>query len=164
ATLYTADEETICDPNSLRDWLVARGITISFIPTPMAERLLTLPWPSETSLRTMLTGADTLHFYPPASLPFRLVNNYGPTECTVVTTSGPVAPDRRPDRLPPIGRPIANTQLYVLSDSLAQVPPGAPGELYIGGVGLARGYRNAPDLTAEKFIPNPFSAETGARL
>jgi len=164
ATLYTADEDTVCDPNSLRDWLLARGITISFIPTPMAERLLRLPWPSETALRTMLTGADTLHYYPPASLPFRLINNYGPTECTVVTTSGLVPPNGSTDRLPPIGLPIDKMRVFILDESGKPVPTGTPGELYIGGVGLARGYRNRTELTADRFVPNPLNGKAGERL
>jgi amino acid adenylation domain-containing protein len=164
ASLYTVDEDTVGNPESLRDWLVAQRITISFIPTPMAERLLMLPWPAKTALRTMLTGADTLHYYPPAGLPFQLINNYGPTECTVVTTSGPVHPDGTTDRLPPIGRAIDNMQVFILDESGKPVPTGAPGELYIGGVGLARGYRNRPELTAARFVPNPFGTEPGERL
>jgi acyl carrier protein len=65
--------------------------------------------------------------------------------------------------LPPIGRPIANTKVYLLDEDLAEVPAGTPGEMYIGGVGVARGYRNQPDLTAQRFIPNPFDA-AGGRL
>ena len=69
ASLHMPDDEMVSDPESLRDWLVAQGITISFIPTPMAERLLTLPWPSGIALRTMLTGADTLHVLPAGRTP-----------------------------------------------------------------------------------------------
>jgi len=164
ASLHVPEQTCLNDPESLRDWLVAQRITISFVPTPLAERLMVLNWPEKTALRIMLTGGDTLHLFPAPSLPFRLVNNYGPTECTVVTTSGVIFPYKYPDRLPPIGRAIANTQLYVLNRSLEEVPIGTPGELHVGGTGLARGYRNRPDLTAKKFIPNPFSAEPGARL
>jgi amino acid adenylation domain-containing protein len=164
ASLHTADDETVSNPESLRDWLVAQRITMSFIPTPMAEHLLTLPWPSGTVLRTMLIGGDTLHSYPPVGLPFLLVNNYGPTECTVVATSGPVHSNNSTRQLPPIGCPIANTQIYILDESGKQVPMGTAGELHIGGIGLARGYRNRPDLTGERFIPNSFGANRGERL
>jgi amino acid adenylation domain-containing protein len=164
ASLYFAEEETVSDPQLLRDWLVAQGITIAFIPTPLAEHLLTLPWPPETALRTMLTGADTLHVYPPAGLPFLLVNNYGPTECTVVATSGPVHSNASTDQLPPIGRPIANTEIHILDESGDQVLTGTAGELHIGGIGVARGYRNRPQLTAQRFIPNRFNDKLGERL
>jgi amino acid adenylation domain-containing protein len=164
ASLYFAEDETVSDPQLLRDWLVAQRITIAFIPTPLAERLLTLPWPSETALRTMLTGADTLHVYPPAGLPFLLVNNYGPTECTVVVTSGPVRSNASTDQLPPIGSAIANTEVYILDEAGNQVPTQTAGELYIGGIGVARGYRHRPQLTAQRFIPNPFGARPDERL
>lgn len=164
ASLYMVDEETVSDPESLRDRLVAQSITISFIPTPMAERLLMLPWPTETKLRLMLTGADTLHYYPPAGLPFQLINNYGPTECTVVTTSGSVHPNGTTNHLPSIGRPIDKMQVYILDESGKQVPAGTPGELYIGGAGVARGYRNRPELTAARFVPNPFGTQPEERL
>ena len=164
ASLYFAEDETVSDPESLRDWLVAQRITISFIPTPIAEHLLKLPWPSETALRTMLTGADTLHGYLPVGLPFLLVNNYGPTECTVVATSGPVHSNDSTHELPPIGCPIVNTQVYILDESGKQVPMETAGELHIGGMGVARGYRNRPELTAQRFIPNPFGAKPGERL
>jgi amino acid adenylation domain-containing protein len=164
ASLHAPDDETVSDPKSLRDWLVAQRITISFIPTPIAELLLTLPWPSGTALRTMLTGADTLHGYPPVGLPFLLVNNYGPTECTVVATSGAVPSNGSTRQLPPIGCAIANTQVYILDESGKQVPMETAGELHIGGLGVARGYRNRPELTAKKFIPNPFGAKPDERL
>jgi amino acid adenylation domain-containing protein len=164
ASVHFAEDEAVSDPQLLRDWLVAQRITSAFIPTPLAEYLLALPWPSETALRTMLTGADTLHVYPPVGLPFLLVNNYGPTECTVVATSGAVHPNSSTDHLPPIGRAIANTEVYILNEAGNQVPAETTGELHIGGIGVARGYRNRPELTAQKFIPNPFGVRPDERL
>jgi amino acid adenylation domain-containing protein len=164
ATVHLAPEFVRQSPESLRDWLVASRITISFVPSPLAERMLVLEWPPETALRLLLTGGDTLHHYPPVDLPFDLVNNYGPSECTVVATSGIIRGDARPASEPPIGRAITNTQIYILDQHLKQVPAGEVGEMYIGGVGLARGYLNRPDLTAERFVPNPFSPVPGNRL
>ncbi len=164
ASLHVPNDNTRTDPERFRDWFVENAITIAFAPTPMAERLIQLEWPTNTSLRVLLTGADTLRHHPRPGLPFSLVNNYGPTECTVVTTSGLVTADGTPDRLPSIGRPIFNMQVYILDKDLRQLPPGSPGELYIGGMGLARGYRNRPDLSAESFIPNPFNDQPNSRL
>jgi amino acid adenylation domain-containing protein len=164
ASVYLPDEDTHVSPPVLRDWLLKYGITITFLPTALAERVMALDWPSTTSLRLLLTGADTLHRYPSLTLPFKLVNNYGPTEATVVATYGYVPPTEHPHGPPSIGRPIANTQIYILDEHLHRVPIGEPGELHIGGVGLARGYINRPELTNEKFIPHPFSSEPGARL
>jgi len=164
ASLQLPAEEKLNDPDALRDWLVEQEITISFVSTPMAERLIALRWPDKTALRLMLTGADTLHTYPPDDLPFLFVNNYGPTECTVVATSGLVSPQKQGEGLPPIGRPISNTQVYVLDESLRPAAEGAQGELHIGGIGVARGYRNRPELTAQKFVQNPFSTQLGERL
>jgi amino acid adenylation domain-containing protein len=164
ATLHMPSNATRVSPRALRDWMISNGITISFVPTPIAQRLLLLDWPAETPLRFLLTGADTLQQYPRAGLPFTLVNNYGPTECTVISTSCAVTHRDRPSALPPIGRPIANTQVFVLDENLQQVPQGSVGELHIGGANVGRGYLNNPQLTREKFIPNPFSSERGSRL
>jgi amino acid adenylation domain-containing protein len=164
ASLHLADECTRVSPERLRDWLLAEAISITFLPTALAERVMTLPWPRETPLRLLLTGAETLHRFPASDLPFRLVNNYGPTECTVVATSGFVSPDPGRKTLPTIGRPIANTEIYILDEKLQEVPAGTTGELHIGGAGVARGYRNQPELTSEKFIPNPFNGSGSGRL
>ena len=164
ASVHLVDEVTRSSAELLRDWLLTKKITISFVPTPLAERLLTLEWPSHAPLRILLTGGDALHHYPPANLPFELINNYGPTECTVVATSSPVLPGSHLDLLPAIGRAIDNTNIYLLDDRLDPVQPGLSGEIHIGGAGLARGYHNRPDLTAEKFIPDPFSSQPGSRM
>lgn len=164
ASIHIPDEMTRQDPEALRDWLVAREATISFVPTPMAEQLISLPWPKSMRLRTLLTGGDTLHVRPRPLLPFRVVNNYGPTECAVVATSGPVAASDDAGELPSIGRPIANVTIHILDETLQPVAAGEAGEICIGGAGVARGYRNQAELTREKFVPDPFSRNAGARL
>lgn len=166
ASVHLVEEGTRTSAELLREWLVSRRITIGFVPTPLAERLLTASadWPADTSLRILLTGGDTLHHYPPAGLPFQLVNNYGPTECTVVATSAPVHPSDGSSTLPPIGRPITGSRIRLLDERLQPVTAGEQGQLCIGGAGLARGYRHRPDLTAERFIPDRFADAPGARL
>jgi amino acid adenylation domain-containing protein len=164
ASVHIPSEEIRIVPMRLCDWLVAQSITISFLPTPLAEAVMALEWPPTTALRLLLTGGDTLRHYPPDSLPFVVINNYGPTENTVVATSGRVLPSPHRKALPSIGQPIANAQVYVLDEHLQQVPIGETGELYIAGAGLARGYLHRPELTAERFIHNPFSSDPAARL
>ncbi len=97
----------------------------------------------------------------------RLLNVYGPTETTITATAFEFSPglcENRTFQKIPIGRPLANREIYILDNYGNPVPVGVPGELHIGGVSLARGYLNRPELTAEKFVPNPFSEEPGARL
>lgn len=163
ACLYIADDITRLAPSKLVAWLVAQRITVCFLPTPLAEAVLDEPWPAETALRYLATGGDALHRQPPATLPFTLVNNYGPTENTVAATWTPVESGDS-GQTPSIGQPLANVQVYIVDQHLNPLPVGVPGELYIAGDGLARGYLNRPEITAERFIPNPFSAQPGARL
>ena len=164
ASLHVTDDATRSDPLALRDWLLKERITIAFVPTPLAERMLALEWPRETELRMLLIGGDTLHSYPPITLPFMLVNNYGPTECTVVATSGVVSPLGHPYLRPTIGRPISNVEVFILDERLQRVPVGVPGEVYIGGAAVGRGYLNSPQLTATKFMANPFGDKPNGRL
>ena len=164
ASVHLPGERMCGDAEALRDWLRAERITITFLPTPMAERIMALAWPTPTALRILLTGGETLHRYPPPGLPFAVANNYGPTECTVVASSGIVPASDNANGRPSIGRPIANTQIYILDEHLKQVQAGVVGELHIGGKGLARGYLNHPELSDERFIPNPFSSVPGSRL
>ncbi|HVR98942.1 MAG TPA: amino acid adenylation domain-containing protein [Thermoanaerobaculia bacterium] len=163
AALELPREEVRSSPEDLRHWLVERQVTISFVPTAMAELLLRLEWPRRTALATLLTGGDKLRVRPGSGLPFAVVNNYGPTENAVVTASGVVEPGMAVERPPALGRPLANVEAYLLGPELAPVPIGAGGELCAGGRSLARGYLGRPDLTAERFIPDPFGAP-GARL
>ena len=164
ASVHFPNSDTRGSANNLRDWLVQQRITVSFVPTAMAESLIGLDWSTETSLRFLLTGADVLHRYPSDKLPFVLINNYGPTECTVVATSGAVLPQQASDERPTIGRPIDNVQIHILDESGEPVPAGELGELYIGGSGLARGYLNRPEQNAECFVANRFSELPGERL
>jgi amino acid adenylation domain-containing protein len=167
ASLHLVDDETRGNPARLKEWLLSQQITISFLPTPLAAEVLALEWPAKVALRKLLTGGDKLHHYPPPCLPFEVWNNYGPTENTVVATYCLVPPDKQTVAAPPIGRPIANTQVYILDAHLQPVPVGVPGELYIGGASLARGYLNQPALTEEKFIRLQLevhnTAQVGAR-
>jgi len=137
---------------------------LSFGPTAVAECMVNLAWPPQTALRVLLTGADTLRRYPRPGTPFVLVNNYGPTECTVVATSGEIGPHVGSDVLPSIGRPVENVEIHIVDEELNPVPDGAPGELLIGGAGVGRGYLNLPELTAQKFIADPFGGTAGARF
>lgn len=151
ASLHIADDTTRRSPEALRDWLVAQKITIGFVPTVMAEQLFRTDWPADTALRLLLTGGDRLSRRPPVELPFAVVNNYGPTECTVVATSGIVLPESN-GTAPSIGRAIANATALVLDEALRPVPLGEPGELCISGPLVARGYRNLSELTARRFV------------
>jgi amino acid adenylation domain-containing protein len=164
ASLHFPDARVTRTARSLRDWLHDEYITIAFTPTALAEQLIALDWPCTTALRTLLTGGDVLRHYPPAGLPFTLVNNYGPTEATVVTTSGPVPPRSNWLDFPPMGQPIDNVRVAILNESMEPVRNGQTGELYIGGAGLARGYVNQPELTARKFVADPWSGDPQARL
>lgn len=152
ASVHFADELTRRSPQALRDWLVAQNITIAFVPTVLAEQLLHADWPAETSLKTLLTGADVLHRRPGAGLPFAVVNNYGPSECTVVATSGIVQPSADIAGPPSIGRPITGATILILDENLRPVEPGEAGELCIAGALVGRGYRNQPELTASRFV------------
>lgn len=164
ASMHLPEESIRSAPEPLRDWLVEQKITISFASTPLAERLIALTWPADVALRFLLTGADTLHQFPSPQLPFKLVNNYGPTECTVVASSGIVPVEKDPVGLPSIGRAIDNTEIYILDENLKPVAEGAAGEVFVAGLGVARGYLNHPEMTAERFLPNPFDATPDSRM
>ncbi|HEX8354146.1 MAG TPA: amino acid adenylation domain-containing protein, partial [Pyrinomonadaceae bacterium] len=175
ASVYIADEETVLSPARLWEWLGSNRITHCFLPTALAESLLPLAEtaaasaeahdrPHDHALRYLFAGGDKLHRHPACELPFRLVNLYGPTENTVVSTSAAVGRAPHADAQPPIGHPIANTRVYILDEKLRPVPVGVPGELYVAGAGLARGYVNQPGLTAERFIPDPFVGREGLKV
>ena len=108
--------------------------------------------------------AESLRLWRDSAPATRLINEYGPTETVVGCCVYEVQPEDRHNGPIPIGRPISNTQLYILDESMEPVPPGVMGELYIGGAGVARGYLNRPDLTRERFLPDHFSGQSNARM
>ncbi|MEW2513754.1 amino acid adenylation domain-containing protein [Streptomyces sp. NPDC046870] len=148
ATCCVTTETVRLTPHLLRDWLCEQRVHATFLSTPMLEALMAVEWPAESTLRYVLTGGDRLRMPARARLPFRVVNNYGPTETTIIVTSTVVEPG---DAVPPIGRPIPNVLAFVVDQHGRPVPVGVPGELLVGGVPVARGYRGRPDLTEEKF-------------
>lgn len=162
ASLYIPEETIRLQPARLWQWLNEQKITITFVPTPLAELLLQEPGPPPASLRWLLTGGDQLHCYARSGHPFRLVNNYGPTEAAVVATSGVI--NEQGHGLPDLGYPISGTQVYLVNEAGEQVAEGEIGEIYIGGLGVARGYRGQPALTAGRFIPHPWTEQKGERL
>jgi amino acid adenylation domain-containing protein len=162
ACVCLADDAARSSPELIQRWIIREGITVSFVPTVHAGPLMSALWPEETRLRLLLTGGDTLTQAPAKQLPFEVVNNYGPTECTVVSTSSVIQPGS--DGPPPIGRAIDGASVYLLNEQGEPVPDGTHGEIYIGGAGVGRGYRNLNELTAAYFLPDPFSVESGARM
>ncbi|HEX7182936.1 MAG TPA: amino acid adenylation domain-containing protein [Thermoanaerobaculia bacterium] len=166
AGLHLAPEAVRTSAEQVWGWLESEGITVAFLPTPLAEAVLDLERAEAAQrLRVLLTGGDRLRL-PTAWTGdcLRLVNNYGPTECTVVATSGEVRSGSGAGSLPSIGRPIANARAYAADRRGWPVGVGVPGELLLGGEGLARGYLGRPDLTAERFVPDPFGSSLGGRL
>ncbi|MGD7014491.1 AMP-binding protein, partial [Bacillus pumilus] len=148
ASLYLPNNQIRTDVKALKEWFIKQQITISFLPTPLVKQLLTMKWKDKIKLKYILTGGEQLTHCPNKELPFYLCNHYGPTENTVVATASNSI-NKSIGKIPSIGKPIFNTQLYVLDKYGQPVPVGVIGELYIGGQSLARGYLNRPELTKE---------------
>jgi amino acid adenylation domain-containing protein/FkbM family methyltransferase len=169
ARLVLAQPEGHRDSAYLVKAIAEQGVTtLQLVPSMLAVLLEEPGLKNCTSLKRLFCGGERL----PGRLRDRLFeslpevklhNLYGPTEVSIDATSRVC---RRDDTQPnvPIGRPLTNMQVYLLDSQLKPVPAGMPGEIYIGGVGVARGYWQRPALTAERFVPNPFSKTPGARL
>jgi len=160
ATLCLGTREELQPGQPLLRLLQEQGIThLTLVPSALAA----LPTQELPALQTIVVGGEpcSTSLVAQWAVGRRFFNAYGPTESTVCAT---VAQGFEGMDVLPIGRPIDNTQVYILDRYLQPVPIGVPGELHIASVGLARGYLNRPDLTAEKFIPNPFSNEPGLSL
>jgi amino acid adenylation domain-containing protein/FkbH-like protein len=153
--------EVVLSPKAFAREIQARGITAMFLTAALFNQLASEVPGSLRSVRTVIAGGEALdpkwvravlEHQPPQ----RLLNGYGPTENTTFTCCGLITDSELQTGNVPIGRPIANTEIYILDQRLNPVPVGVPGELYAGGDGLARGYWNRPELTAERFVPNPY--------
>ncbi len=162
ATLCVIDDAMRSSPRLIQQWMIAERVTIGFVPTVHAEPMIAYEWPAVTALRLLLTGGDALRKAPGTGLPFGVVNNYGPTECTVVATSSILAPGST--EVPAIGHAITGATLYLLDEQGAPVSDGNAGEIYIGGDGVGRGYRGLPEATERSFVPDPFAGAPGARM
>lgn len=166
ARLEVASREIAMDGVALAARLKTAGATVLQATPASWQMLLQAGWSNNGQLK-VLCGGEAL----PRALAQELLagglpiwNLYGPTETTIWSTLQKVQEIRAGEGSVPIGYPIANTRVYVLDAHLQLVPPGVPGELYIGGTGLARGYFSRPDLTAERFVPHPWPAQPGERL
>jgi amino acid adenylation domain-containing protein len=171
-TIVLIPEQLRRDPEGLLGLIAGSGVERLFPPYAALQQMAEAPPGAQalpSGLRDVLSTAEQLQVTDSIVRMFRelggcrLHNEYGPSETHVVTAYTLEGEPGGWRRLPPIGRPIANTQIYLLDARLMPVPPGAPGELYVGGISLARGYLNRPDLTAERFLPDPFG-RNGGRL
>ncbi|MDU9035697.1 amino acid adenylation domain-containing protein [Pseudomonas corrugata] len=163
------DHETLLEPARFAQVLDASGATVLFVTTAIFNQYVQLIPEAMAGLRILLCGgerADVASFRRLLGLApaLRLVHCYGPTETTTYATTLEVKTVAEDAQSVPIGGPISNTQVYVLDARQQLAPLGVVGEIYIGGKGVAKGYLNRPDLTAEKFIADPFSDEPGALL
>lgn len=153
----------------LGETIARSGITLLWLTAGLFHRMVDAQAPALRGVRQLIAGGEALSVPAVrralATLPeTTLVNGYGPTEGCTFTCWNTLSTAETEASSIAIGRPIANTQVYILDADLRLTPPGAPGDLYAAGDGLARGYRNRPDLTAERFVPHPFATEPGARL
>jgi amino acid adenylation domain-containing protein len=172
ASLHVLSRDRVADAKAMADYFSRHAVDcLKIVPSHLAA-LQSASGPEAVLPRKLLIlggeASDIGWVSHLASLaPYcRIVNHYGPTETTIGATTYAVEKDALPLGLThlPLGRPLANTQIYILDQNRNPVPIGVAGEIYIGGRGLARGYLNRPELTQEQFIANPFSAEPGVRL
>lgn len=171
ASVHVMSDETRSVPTNLIRWICAVRITGALFATPVAETVIHERWPTNHCLQFLTAGGDKLHRGPRYPHTYRFDNHYGPSENTVITTfhrletsydqSGQSIPFVN---APPIGKPVFNSSCYVLDSKLNPVPIGVSGELYVGGDCLAKGYWNRSELTKERFVRSPFSADPFARI
>lgn len=173
ATLVMIDEWVRRDASALLDFLQIKNVNRLFLPPLMLESIAQASMAARlvpSALRDVIAAGEQLHVSPTIRAFFarvsgcRLHNHYGPTETHVVTALTLSGDPMEWSALPTIGSPIDNSQIYILNETLRPVPIGVVGEVYIGGAGVARAYLNRPELTAERFIPNPLFDGIGERV
>lgn len=164
--LHVFDQDTASDGRALADYVERQPMDVlKIVPSHLAALLDSADGRNIAPRRTLISGGDALTCDLVARLAStapqcRVFNHYGPTETTIgalVFELPAGTPEKGESISVPIGQPIANAQAYILDENLEPVPPGVTGELYLGGAGVAQGYLNRPDLTAERFLPNPFA-------
>jgi len=169
AKLVVVSREALMDVQQLSEVIRQQGVTILFLTTGLFTQYADALTAITGQLRYLITGGDVAQ---PDALwkimrdgpPKHLLNAYGPTECTTLATVYEVAGLAANSNHVPIGKPISNTQIYILDIHRQPVAVGVPGEIYIGGAGVALGYLNRPELTADRFVADPFTSDFGARL
>ena len=159
ATLYICEQSIRQNPDELADYLCHNSISHATIPPALLQNI---DIKKTYAFKALIVAGEAIdgHLSKKWGAKYNFYNAYGPTETTVCATMSSAIKTQNVN----IGKAIANTQVYVLDDYHQLLPKGSTGELYIGGVGLARGYLNQPELTTEKFILNPFSHQSNARL
>lgn len=170
--LHVIGYDTATDGRKFGEYCANHPIDVlKIVPAHFQSLLATADGAEVLPRRLLVLGGDVsvhgLADQVTASGRCRLLNHYGPTETTIGCLTFPVESHRDTERLSatvPIGSPIDNAEAYILDERLDQVPVGVPGELYLGGAGLARGYLGRPDLTAQRFVPHPFASQPGSRL
>ncbi|SIT65154.1 MULTISPECIES: non-ribosomal peptide synthetase [Burkholderiaceae] len=169
ATVVVIDHDTVLMPAAFAHTLREQRISILWLTVGLFNQMAAQVGTAFSQLKTLIVGGDVLDARWVAQVmrespPEQLINGYGPTESTTFATTYKITSVPGRNASIPIGRPIANTCVYLLDAHGQSVPLGAVGELYLGGAGVARGYLNRPALTAERFVPDPFSSEADARL
>ncbi|MBW4537633.1 MAG: amino acid adenylation domain-containing protein [Myxacorys chilensis ATA2-1-KO14] len=170
--LHVVSSDRVSDPQALADYCQRHPIDcLKIVPSHLQALLTSAQTAAILPRQCLVLGGEaaswdlikTIQNYAPNC---RILNHYGPTEATVgvLTYAVPQGKNEPESTIVPLGRAIANTQIYLLNSHQQPAPIGVKGELYIGGDSLARGYLDRPDLTQEKFIPNPFNSQSGARL
>ncbi|WP_433550344.1 MupA/Atu3671 family FMN-dependent luciferase-like monooxygenase [Micromonospora zamorensis] len=160
ATVHLVPAEVRSDPAALVDEWSRHGVTVALLPAPLAELVFALPTPPSATLRTLVVGGSQLRRRPPAGFPAEVINAYGPTECSIVTTAGPVSSDGAGPI--DIGSPVDNRRLHLLDVAGLPVPTGAVGELCVSGAGVARGYLGRAADTAAAFVADRY--QSGDRM